>query len=140
MRFYAKFIFALFAALAVLAPAAGGPQDANVKVSVVNNTDTPAVDRELPGGGWTNVYPEGYLSVDCGDTAQEVRSGATLILTCSTTDTESFNVTYNVVGFSGTATIHCNDDDTHFTDDSQVTLTFRGSGAAVTFTQSCTNT
>ena len=140
MRFYAKFIFAAFAALAVLAPAAGGQQDANVKVSVVNNTDTPAVDREQPGGGWITVYAEGYLSVDCGGTAQEVGSGTTLILTCSTTDTESFNVTYNVVGFSGTATIHCNDDDTHFTDDSQVTLTFRGSGAAVTFTQSCTNT
>lgn len=140
MRFYAKFIFAAFAALAVLAPAAGGQQDANVKVSVVNNTNTPAVDREQPGGGRTTVYAEGYLTVDCGGTAREVGSDTTLILTCSTTDTESFNVTYNVVGFSGTATIHCDSDDTHFTDDSEVTLTFKGSGAAVTFTQSCTNT
>ena len=140
MRFYAKFIFAAFAALAVLAPAAGGQQDAAVKVSVVNNTNTPAVDREQPGGGRTTVYAEGYLTVDCGGTAQEVGSDTTLILTCSTTDTESFNVTYNVVGFSGTATIHCDSDDTHFTDDSEVTLTFKGSGTAVTFTQSCTNT
>ena len=140
MRFYAKFIFAALAALAVLAPAAGGPQDADVKVSVVNNTNTPAVDREQPGGGRTTAYPEGYLSVDCGGGAQEVGSDTTRILTCTTTDTESFNVTYNVVGFSGTATIHCDSDDTHFTDDSEVTLTFKGSGAAVTFTQSCTNT
>ena len=140
MRFYAKFIFALFAALAVLVPAAGGPQDANVKVSVVNKTNTPAVDREQPGGGRTTVYAEGYLSVDCGGAAQEVGSDATRILTCSTTDTESFDVTYSVVGFSGTATIHCDADDTHFTDDSEVTLTFTGSGAEVTFTQSCTNT
>ena len=147
MRFHAKFAFATFAAvaaLAVLAPAgatpdAGASQDVNVKVSIVNNTNTPAVSREQPGGGWTTVYDEGYLSVDCGGAAQEVGTDATLRMNCSTADTESFNVTYNVVGFSGTATVHCDSDDTHFTDDSEVTLTFSGSGAAVTFTQSCTN-
>ncbi len=146
MRFHAKFTFATFAtfaALAVLVPAgatpdAGASQDVNVKVSVVNNTNTPAVAREQPGGGWTTVYAEGYLSVECGGAAQEVGID-TLRMNCSTTDTESFNVRYNVVGFSGTATIHCDSDDTHFTDDSEVTLTFSGSGAAVTFTQSCTN-
>lgn len=122
----------IVAALAVLTSATATPaiDESQDAVAIVNNTSTPAAGKDKP---------EAWLSVDCGGGFQSVKKDTTLRISCTVAADEALSVTYNVVGHNSTAIVDCGGTERpDFIDDSQVTLTFTGSGASVVFTQSCT--
>ena len=110
--------------------AATNSESHDVAVSIVNNTTTPPAGKDKPGG---------LLNINCGAGVQRVEKGTTRDITCTVADGESLEVSYNDGTRTSTATVDCGDaDGPDFTDESEVTLTFTGSGTSITFTQSCT--
>ena len=101
----------------------------NVAITVTNNTTTPAPE------GQTRI-PAGFVPVSCdGRAFQGVEMGQTVTVNCSVRGSESLTLTY---------TVHLGIDDLHYGTadiDCQraATLTFTGSGEAVTFTKSCSD-
>ena len=140
MRFPRSMLKLFVAALVVFAPTAthatshaaddAASESQDVSVSIVNNTTTPAAGKDKPAG---------LLNVGCGGPVHRVKKGTTLDITCTVTDDEALDVDYNDGTRTSTATIDCgNTESPDFIDGSAVTLTFTGSGASITFTQSCT--
>ena len=120
------------AALAVLTPVAATPASDSsqaVSVSIVNNTTTPAAGKDKPAG---------LLNINCGGGVNRVKQNTTRAITCTVTGDEALVLSYNDGTRTASATIDCGTTNPDFTDESQVTVTFNGSGAAITFTQSCT--
>ena len=117
-------------ALLVPAGAAWAAESRDVAVTIVNNTTTPAPE------GQTRI-PAGFLPVSCdGHAFQGIEQNQTATITCSVPGSESLALTYTThIGIDdlhyGTADVNCQ---------SAATLTFTGSGEAVTFTKSCTDT
>ena len=117
-------------ALLVPAGAAWAAESRDVAVTIVNNTTTPAPE------GQTRI-PAGFLPVSCdGHAFQGIEQNQTATITCSVPGSESLALTYTThIGIDdlhyGTAVVDCQ---------SAATLTFTGSGEAVTFTKSCTDT
>ena len=121
-------------ALAALMPAtATHAAQESVSIAVVNNTTA---------RGRGDI---GRLSVACGHSIfsgdhQTIDNGNTLNTSCTTQANGSLVLSWLVIGSHDTITINCgNEDNPDWTDTSTVTLTFTGSGSAVTYTQSCTN-
>lgn len=121
-------------ALAALMPAtATHAAQQSVSIAVVNNTTA---------RGRGDI---GRLSVACGHSIfsgahQTIDNGNTLNTSCTTQANGSLVLSWLVIGSHDTITINCgNEDNPDWTDTSTVTLTFTGSGSAVTYTQSCTN-
>ncbi len=140
MRFPRSMLKLIVAALVVFAPTAthatshaaddAASESQDVSVSIVNNTTTPAAGKDKPAG---------LLNVSCGGAVHRVNKGTTLDITCTVTDDEALDVDYNDGTRTSTATIDCGTTESpDFIDGSAVTLTFTGSGASITFTQSCT--
>ena len=140
MRFPRSMLKLIVAASVVFAPTAAhatshaaddaASESQDVSVSIVNNTTTPAAGKDKPAG---------LLNVSCGGAVHRVNKGTTLDITCTVTDDEALDVDYNDGTRTSTATIDCgNTESPDFIDGSAVTLTFTGSGASITFTQSCT--
>ena len=140
MRFPRSMLKLFVAALVVFAPTAthatshaaddAASESQDVSVSIVNNTTTPAAGKDKPAG---------LLNVSCGGAVHRVSKGTTLDITCTVTGDEALDVDYNDGTRTSTATIDCgNTESPDFIDGSAVTLTFTGSGASITFTQSCT--
>lgn len=140
MRFPRSMPKLFVAALVVFAPTAThatshaadavASESQDVSVSIVNNTTTPAAGKDKPAG---------LLNVSCGGAVHRVQKSTTLDITCTVTDDEALDVDYNDGTRTSTATIDCgNTESPDFIDGSAVTLTFTGSGASITFTQSCT--
>ena len=140
MRFPRSMLKLIVAALVVFAPTAthatshatdaAASESQDVSVSIVNNTTTPAAGKDKPAG---------LLNVSCGGASHRVKKGTTLDITCTVTDDEALEVDYNDGTRTSTATIDCGSTESpDFIDGSAVTLTFTGSGASITFTQSCT--
>lgn len=120
------------AALAFLTPAStawAAVDWRTVAVTIVNNTTTPAP------AGQTRIR-EGFLPVSCdGRAFQPIQKDQTQVVRCSVRGTESLTLTYTThlaVGnlHYGTANVDCT---------SSGTLTFTGSGQAVSYTKSCTD-
>ena len=131
-----KFIIAPFAVFGTAsATAQQSPLDESqiqtIAVAIVNETSTPAAGKSKPAG---------WLGVSCGSGAHSVKKDTTLNMSCSVTDGQAFTLTYTVAGSSSSssATINCGLESPHYTEESQATVTFTGSGASVVYTQSCT--
>ena len=102
----------------------------DVAVTIVNNTTTPPAGKDKPGG---------LLNINCGAGVQRVEKDTTRAITCTVADGESLDLSYNDGTRTSTATVDCGEAaGPDFTDESEVTLTFTGSGTSITFTQSCT--
>ena len=125
-----KFVVAAVAALTLALAAAATDESQSVAVTIVNNTTTPAAGKDKPSG---------LLNINCGDGVHRVKKDTRQTIACTVSDDEAFELDYNDGTRTRTATIDCGIAGTpDFTDDSAVTLTFAGAGAAITFTQSCT--
>lgn len=116
-------------AFSTLAVAAWAAEYRTVAITVVNNTTTPAPE------GQTRI-PAGFVPVSCdGRAFQGVQMGQTVVVNCSVPGSEPLTLTYSVhLGIDdlhyGTADIDCQ---------RAASLTFTGSGEAVTFTKSCSD-
>ena len=126
-----KFIGAVLAAMTatVANPAADESQD--VAVSIVNNTTTPKAGTSRPIG---------WMSVNCDGSDHPVKKGEPREITCSVAQDAGLFVSYANNEASGSVDVNCGvPTGPGFNDESRVTLTFAGSGNAVTVTQSCAN-
>lgn len=123
-------IAALLAVLMPATAAAATDESIDVAVTIVNNTTTPAAGKNKPSG---------LLNINCGSGVHRVKKDTTQDITCTVTGGEALTLSYNDGTRTASATIDCGGTTApDFTDESAVTLTFTGSGASITFTQSCT--
>ena len=129
LRDFLKLTVVAFALL-TLPSAAWAAEWRTLSITVVNSTTTPAPAGQTHLGA-------GFLPVSCdGRAFQPVREDQTVTVNCSVRGDESLTLTYSVhLGDGqlhyGTADIDCQN---------TAELTFTGSGTAVTFTKSCTDT
>ena len=126
-----KFIAAALVAMTAAVANSAADESQDVAVSIVNDTTTPKAGMSRPIG---------WMSVNCGSSDHPVKKGEPREITCSVAQDAGLFVSYANNEASGSVDVNCGvPTGPGFNDDSRVTLTFAGSGNAVTVTQSCAN-